>query len=163
MIYNYIMIYTLSSNNYIIFVIKIILTYMPSKDNKKRVVNISRKPQKEENNSEQIRNNSSPTGGIVLASAIDSEKDPLKVELEQKGYIILSENEYGVIARKSKGKPTFLARTSKGYFENEKPNSLLLPESINTAMKIHAVNKGINAQQYIVQLIMKDLKENNLL
>ena len=136
---------------------------MSSNENKKRVVSISRKPKKEEDNSEHIRNTPSPTGGIVLASAKDSEKDPLKAELSQKGYIILSENEYGVIARNSKGKPTFLARTSKGYFENEKPSSLLLPESINTAMKIHVASKGINAQQYIVQLIMKDLKENNLL
>ena len=53
---------------------------MSSNENKKRVVSISRKPKKEEDNSEHIRNTPSPTGGILLASAKESEKDPLKAE-----------------------------------------------------------------------------------
>ena len=133
----------------------------------KRVVKITRKAANKENqsgsSSQPTQESLSRTSGIILASDQKLETDPFKVELEQKGYIILSENEHGVCARKAQGKPTFLARTVNGYLEREKPCSLYLPESINTAMKVHIANKKMNAQEYILQLIMKDLKENKLL
>lgn len=56
-----------------------------------------------------------------------------------------------------------MPRTKYGYFEEDKPNNLRLPESINTAMKMHVASMGINIQQYLIQLVMKDLGEKNLL
>lgn len=165
MIYNYITLYTLLSNTIIIFVIKLKHNNMATKDKDKRTVTIRRSANKAADSSvtqqseEQISLNRK---GIILASAAQ-ETDPFKIELSQKGYTILSENEYGVTVRKTLGKPTFMPRTPKGYFEDEKPNNVRLPESINTAMKMRVVGMGINSQQYITQLIMKDLRENNLL
>lgn len=104
----------------------------------------------------------SPTG-ITLASTSTQETDPLKLEISKRGYKIISENEYGVKVQKSQGKPSFLARTVNGYFEPEKPTTLLLPESLNTTMKVHIAGLNINAQQYLTQLVMKDLREKNLL
>lgn len=133
-------------------------------DKEKRVISIRRKKDVEEQNSPQQVINSSPKNtGIILASSQEQETDPFKVELLQKGYSIISENEFGVTVRKAIGKPTFIPRTKNGYFEKGKPNNLRLPESINTAMKMHIANLGINAQQYFIQLIMKDLRENDLL
>lgn len=100
---------------------------------------------------------------ITLASNSVTESDPLKLEIGKRGYKIISENEYGVKVQKSQGKPSFLARTVNGYFEPEKPTTLLLPESLNTTMKVHIAGLNINAQQYLTQLIMKDLREKNLL
>ena len=135
---------------------------MRTKD--KRTITISRNPQKvETETSRQPEKKPLPEKkGIILASA-QQETDTFKIELFQKGYSIISENEYGVIVRKAIGKPTFLPRTKYGYFEEGKPNNLRLPESINTVMKMHVANLGINAQQYLTQLIMKDLSEKNLL
>lgn len=136
---------------------------MATKD--KRTVVINRKPVNkgtEASVSQQQAKQTSGTQGIILASAQESDSDPYKAELRQKGYSILSENEYGVIARKAQGKPTFMARTANGYFETGKPSNIFLPESINIAMKKHIAG-SITAQQYIIQLIMKDLKENGLL
>lgn len=101
--------------------------------------------------------------GITLASNSATETDPLKLEISKRGYKIISENEYGVKVQKSQGKPSFLARTVNGYFEPEKPTTLLLPESLNTTMKVHIAGLNINAQQYLTQLVMKDLREKNLL
>lgn len=136
---------------------------MATKD--KRTVVINRNPLNKGSEAsasqQQVKQNSS-TSGIILASTQESDDDPYKAELRQKGYSILSENEYGVLARKAQGKPTFMARTANGYFEIEKPSNILLPESINTAMKKHIAG-NITAQQYIIQLIMKDLRENGCL
>lgn len=165
MIYNYITLYTLLSNTIIIFVIKLKHNNMATKDKDKRTVTIRRSANKAADSSatqqseEQISLNRK---GIILASATQ-ETDPFKIELSQKGYTILSENEYGVTARKTLGKPTFMPRTRNGYFEEEKPNNVRLPESINTAMKMRVAGMGINFQQYITQLIMKDLRDNDLL
>lgn len=104
----------------------------------------------------------SPTG-ITLASTSTQETDPLKLEISKRGYKIISENEYGVKVQKSQGKPSFLARTANGYFEPEKPTTLLLPESLNTSMKVHIAGLNINAQQYLTQLVMKDLREKNII
>lgn len=104
----------------------------------------------------------SPTG-ITLASTSTQETDPLKLEISKRGYKIISENEYGVKVQKSQGKPSFLARTTNGYFEPEKPTTLLLPESLNTSMKVHIAGLNINAQQYLTQLVMKDLREKNII
>lgn len=101
--------------------------------------------------------------GITLASNSTTETDPLKLELSKRGYKIISENEYGVKVQKSQGKPSFLARTVNGYFEPEKPTTLMLPESINTAMKVHIAGLNMNAQQYLTQLVMKDLREKNII
>lgn len=138
---------------------------MATKD--KRTVVINRKPVNkgtEASVSQQQAKQTSgtQTQGIILASAQESDSDPHKAELRQKGYSILSENEYGVIVRKAQGKPTFMARTANGYFETGKPSNIFLPESINTAMKKHIAG-SITAQQYIIQLVMKDLRENGLL
>lgn len=135
---------------------------MGTKD--KRTITISRNPQKvETETSRQPEKQPLPEKkGIILASA-QQETDPFKIELFQKGYSIISENEYGVIVRKAIGKPTFLPRTKHGYFEESKPNNLRLPESINTVMKMHIASLGINIQQYLTQLIIKDLSEKNLL
>lgn len=101
--------------------------------------------------------------GITLASNSTTETDPFKLELSKRGYKIISENEYGVKVQKSQGKPSFLARTVNGYFEPEKPTTLMLPESINTAMKVHIAGLNMNAQQYLTQLVMKDLREKNII
>lgn len=136
---------------------------MATKD--KRTISISRRPQKTNTGtSQQPEQQSSPNKkGIILASAQEQETDPFKVELLQKGYSIISENEYGVTVRKAVGKPTFIPQTKNGYFEKGKPNNLRLPESINTAMKMRVAGMGINTQQYLTQLVMKDLKDNGLI
>lgn len=165
MIYNYITIYTLFSNSIYIFVFKLKHNNMGTKDKNKRTVTIRRTANKGTDTTvTQQPEGQSPLNskGIILASAAQ-ETDPFKIELREKGYTILSENEYGVTVRKTMGKPTFMPRTSNGYFEEEKPNNVRLPESINTAMKMRVASLGINAQQYIAQLIMKDLRDNNLL
>ena len=132
------------------------------KTNKKSMVIDRRSASRTESILQQSVSPTSNNGGIILASSAQTlEKDPFKIELINKGYKIISENDYGVIVRKAAGKPSFLARTEKGYFEDLKPNSLFLPESINTAMKVHIAGMHINAQQYLTQLVMKDLKENN--
>jgi hypothetical protein len=106
----------------------------------------------------------SATGGIALASAsVVTEKDPAKAELIQQGYIIVAENEYGVIVRQAKGKPTFMAKTKDGYADATKRNTLLLPDSIDRAMKMRVASMGINVIQYLTQLVMKDLKEHNII
>lgn len=130
----------------------------------KRTIKISRSPQKAdmETTPQPEKHVASNQKGIILASA-QQETDPFKIELIQKGYSIISENEYGVTVRKALGKPTFMPRTKHGYFEESKPNNLRLPESINTVMKMHIASMGINAQQYLTQLVMKDLREKNLL
>lgn len=101
--------------------------------------------------------------GITLASNSPIETDPLKLELSKRGYKIISENEYGVKVQKSHGKPSFLARTVNGYFEPEKPTTLMLPASINTKMKVHIAGLNMDAQQYLTQLVMKDLREENII
>ncbi len=130
----------------------------------KRTISISRNPQKTDPEVSQQPEKQSLQNkkGIILASA-QQETDPFKTELLQRGYFIISENEYGVTVRKAIGKPTFMPRTKYGYFEEDKPNNLRLPESINTAMKMHVASMGINIQQYLIQLVMKDLGEKNLL
>lgn len=134
-----------------------------SEENKRRV-SITRKSSNESNGKTTKQStNQSGTGGICLASTKESEKDPFKVELDENGYRIISENEYGVIVQKAKGKPTFMARTTNGYLELGKPSTIFLPESINIAMKKCVADKCINAQQYILQLIIKDLRENDFL
>lgn len=101
------------------------------------------------------------TGGIALASA-ETEKDPFKLELKEHGYIILQENEFGVIARKTIGKPTFLPLTKDGYLSQKDKKSFMLPTSPVVAMKVRAANLNITIDQYVTQLIMKDLKENGI-
>lgn len=166
MIYNYITLYTLLSYTIIIFVIKLKHNNMAAKDKDKRTVTIRRSVNKVNDSSTtqqpEEQQSSLNRKGIILASATQ-ETDPFKIELNQKGYSILSENEYGVTVRKTLGKPTFMPRTRNGYFEEEKPNNVRLPESINTAMKMRVAGMRINSQQYITQLIMKDLRENDLL
>lgn len=105
---------------------------------------------------------SSPTGGIALASAA-SETDPFKLDLLSHGYTIISEDEYGVVARQEKGKSIFMAKGNKGYLEPSKRNTVFLPESITTAMKICVASMNVTVSQYLTQLVMKDLKERNLL
>lgn len=161
MIYNYILIYTLLSNTVIIFVIKI--KYYNMAEKQKRIISIKRdKKSEEQNPPQQEKNSSLKNEGIILVSQ-EQESDPFKVELLQKGYSIISENEFGVTVRKAIGKPTFMLRTKNGYLEKLKPNNLYLPESTNIAMKMRIAGLGINSQQYLAQLVMKDLIENNLL
>ncbi|WP_373155245.1 hypothetical protein [Bacteroides cellulosilyticus] len=134
----------------------------PKKANKKSMVIDRRSANKTESTQHQSLPPTSNNSGIILASSTQvPEKDPFKVELINKGYKIVSENDYGAIVRKATGKPSFLARTANGYFEELKPNSLFLPKSIYTAMKTHIASMNINAQQYLTQLVLKDLKENN--
>ena len=134
----------------------------PKKANKKSMVIDRISANKAESIQQQSIPSTSNNSGIILASSAQVvEKDPFKVELINKGYKIVSENDYGAIVCKATGKPSFLARTANGYFEELKPNSLFLPKSIYTAMKVHIASMNINAQQYLTQLVMKDLKENN--
>lgn len=128
----------------------------------KKEISISRNRGGSTTSNQDIISTTKPRG-ITLASNSNTETDPFKIEVIHKGYKILSENEFGLTVQKSKGKPSFLARTSNGYFEIEKPATLLLPESINTAMKVHIASLKINGQQYLTQLIMKDLRENNII
>ncbi len=130
-------------------------------EKQRRIISIKRDKKSEENPSQQENNSSQKNEGIILASQ-KQENDPFKAELLQKGYSIISENEFGVIVRKAIGKPTFMLRTKNGYLETLKPNNLYLPESINIAMKMRIASLGINSQQYLAQLVMKDLRENNL-
>lgn len=157
--------YTILSISIAIFVTKLKHNNMPNKDKDKRTVTIRRSANKGGDIATTQKPKEQPAlkqKGIILASAIQ-ETDPFKIELNQRGYTILSENEYGATVRKAMGKPTFIVRTNNGYFEEEKPSSIRLPESINTAMKMRIAGMKISSQQYIVQLIMKDLMENNLL
>jgi hypothetical protein len=110
-----------------------------------------------------VKPQASATGSITLASAtrID-ESDPMKAELLRKGYIIVSENEYGCVVRQAKGKPTFMAKTKEGYKEGDKRNTLILPDSIDRAMKMRVASTGCSVMQYLTQLVMQDLKANHI-
>lgn len=102
----------------------------------------------------------SPTGSIALASA-EVEQDPFKKNLINSGYSIIYEDEYGVIARQDKGKPVFMARTKNGYSKPANRNSVLLPDELDTAMKVRAASLRLNTSDYISRLIIDDLKSNN--
>lgn len=125
---------------------------------KQRTVRIGRKETNEGHGT--ISPEQSKQGGINLPSVSN---DPFKDELKREGYEIISENEFGVLAKKKLGKSTFMIRTANGYLENEKPSTVYLPESIKTAMKIHIASSGINEQQFIAQLIIERLRENGSL
>lgn len=101
------------------------------------------------------------TGGINLASA-EIETDPFRKSLTDAGYIILEENEYGAVVRMDKGKPTFIPKTKKGFDPNEKEvrNSVVLPEHIDTAMKVYAAKMRMSTTQYLTQLIVENLRKN---
>lgn len=101
------------------------------------------------------------TGGINLASA-NVETDPFRKSITDAGYIILDMNEYGAVARLDKGKPTFIAKTKKGFDPNEKEvrSSVVLPEHIDTAMKVYAAKMRMSTTQYLTQLIIADLRKN---
>ena len=100
------------------------------------------------------------TGGITLASS-PVETDPFKKRITDAGYAILEENDYGVIARQEKGRATFIPKTKHGFDPNEKSvrYTLVLPEHIDMALKIHAAKSRTNAQHYILQLIIADLQQ----
>ena len=106
----------------------------------------------------------SATGGIALASS-NTDNDPFRKSVTEAGYIILEENEYGVIARPDKGKPSFIPRTSHGFDPNEKEcrNTIILAEHIDTAMKVHAAKTRMNITQYLTQLLVSDLKKQGCL
>ena len=110
-----------------------------------------------------VSNNPTPaaTGGINLASA-NIETDPFRKSITDAGYIILEENEYGAVVRLDKGKPTFIAKTKKGFDPNEKEvrSSVVLPEHIDTAMKVYAAKMRMSTTQYLTQLIIADLRRN---
>ena len=99
------------------------------------------------------------TGGIHLASAV-TETDPFRKSLTEAGYSILEENEYGAVVRLEKGKPTFVAKTKHGFDANEKTvrNTVVLPEHIDTVLKVYAAKNRMSATQYITQLIVEDLR-----
>lgn len=101
------------------------------------------------------------TGGINLASA-NVETDPFRKSITDAGYIILEENEYGAVVRLDKGKPTFIAKTKKGFDPNEKEvrSSVVLPEHVDTAMKVYAAKMRMSTTQYLTQLIIADLRRN---
>lgn len=101
------------------------------------------------------------TGGINLASA-EVESDPFRKSLTNAGYIILEENEYGAVVRMDKGKPTFIPKTKKGFDPNEKEvrNSVVLPEHVDTAMKVYSAKMRMSTTQYLTQLIIADLRKN---
>lgn len=101
------------------------------------------------------------TGGINLASA-EVESDPFRKSLMNAGYIIIEENEYGAVVRMDKGKPTFIPKTKKGFDPNEKEvrNSVVLPEHVDTAMKVYAAKMRMSTTQYLTQLIIADLRKN---
>lgn len=101
------------------------------------------------------------TGGINLASA-EVESDPFRKSLINAGYIIIEENEYGAVVRMDKGKPTFIPKTKKGFDPNEKEvrNSVVLPEHVDTAMKVYAAKMRMSTTQYLTQLIIADLRKN---
>lgn len=101
------------------------------------------------------------TGGINLASAT-VETDPFRKSVTDAGYIILEENEYGVVVRMDKGKPTFIPKTKQGFDPNEKEvrNSVVLPEHVDTAMKVYAAKMRMSTTQYLTQLIIADLRKN---
>jgi aminoglycoside/choline kinase family phosphotransferase len=109
-----------------------------------------------------IKSAPSATGSITLASAHVEEKDPMKAALIHKGYILIAENEYGVVVRQAKGKPTFLAKTKEGYKEGDKRNTLVLPDAIDRAMKMRVASTGSSVMQYLTQLVMRDLNENGI-
>lgn len=101
------------------------------------------------------------TGGVNLASA-EVETDPFRKSLNNAGYTVLEENEYGAVARMDKGKPTFIPKTKHGFDPNEKEirNCVVLPEHIDTAMKVHAAKMRMSTTQYLTQLIIADLRKN---
>lgn len=107
--------------------------------------------------------NSMPTstGGIHLASA-PTETDPFRKSLTDAGYIILDENEYGCVCRLEKGKPTFIPKTKQGFNPNEKEvrMSIIVPEHLDTAVKVNTARLRISATQYLMQLILEDLRKN---
>lgn len=111
-----------------------------------------------------IHSNSTATGGINLASA-EVETDPFRKSLTDAGYIILEENEYGAVVRMDKGKPTFIPKTKKGFNPNEKEvrSSVVLPEHVDTAMKVYAAKMRMSTTQYLTQLIIADLRKNEYL
>lgn len=99
------------------------------------------------------------TGGITLASA-NVETDPFRKSITDAGYIILDENEYGVVARMDKGKPTFIPKTKQGFDKDEKEVrcSTVIPEHIDTALKVRAAKLRMSTAQYLTQLIVADLR-----
>lgn len=108
-----------------------------------------------------IHTSPTATGGINLASA-EIDTDPFRKSLISAGYIILDENEYGAVVRLDKGKPTFIPKTKQGFDPNEKEvrNSVLLPEHVDTAMKVYAAKMRMSTTQYLTQLIIADLRKN---
>lgn len=104
---------------------------------------------------------SSSTGGIHLASA-PTETDPFRKSLTDAGYIILDENEYGCLCRFKQGKPTFIPKTNQEFNPNEKEvrMTVLLPEHLNTAVKVNTARLRISTTQYVMQLILADLRKN---
>lgn len=104
---------------------------------------------------------SSSTGEIHLASA-PTETDPFRKSLTDAGYIILEENEYGCLCRFKQGKPTFIPKTNQEFNPNEKEvrMTVLLPEHLDTAVKVNTARLRISATQYIMQLILADLRKN---
>lgn len=101
------------------------------------------------------------TGGIHLASAT-TESDPFRKSITDAGYIILEENDYGAVVRLDKGKPTFIPKTSQGFDPSEKTvrNTVILPQHINTAMKVRTARMGVSTTQYLIQLVLADLRKN---
>lgn len=103
----------------------------------------------------------SATGGINMASTF-VETDPFRKSVIDAGYAIQEENEYGVVVRMEKGKPTFIPRTQKGFDPSERTVrcTVVVPEHIDIAMKVHTAKNRMSASQYIIQLIVADLRKN---
>ena len=105
-----------------------------------------------------VVNNPMPTstGGIHLASA-PTETDPFRKSLTDAGYIILDENEYGCVCRLEKGKPTFIPKTKQGFRPDEKEvrMSVIIPEHLDTAVKVNTARLRISTTQYLMQLIFR--------
>ncbi len=99
------------------------------------------------------------TGSITLASA-NVETDPFRKSISDAGYFILKENEYGIVARMDKGKSTFIPKTKQGFDPNEKEVrcSTVIPEHIDTALKVRAAKMRMSTTQYLTQLIVADLR-----
>lgn len=111
-----------------------------------------------------IQSTTQPTGSINLASA-PTETDPFRKSVTDAGYNILEENEYGVIARMDKGKPSFIPKTNHGFDPNEKQcrNTIVIAEHIDTALKVHAAKTRVNVTQYLTQLLVADLRKEGYL
>ena len=103
---------------------------------------------------------STSTGAISLASA-PVETDAFRKSVIEAGYTIQEENEYGVVVRMEKGKPTFIPRTNKGFDPNERTvrSTVVIPEHIDIALKVYAAKNRMTASQYITQLIVADLRK----